>query len=183
MADETGNLSIAGQYLRQVRDRLLEIDATMRRSPSAAREVGREQIAAWNEYSQLVSLYQRFRVLLGLSEESGLSMYAGLGVIQLAVGGLTIVVFLGLVAALLTTVGYLWQRARQAEANETAISTAVAEQRGAPTGTTYTAVPAGDGVVVIPAGQASSPTSETNWPLIVFGGLFGFLLLRALFGK
>lgn len=110
-SSELGQLSFAGSQLHAIRQQLLAIDAMMRRTPAVARAVGADVVAAWQRYSDLVSEYQRFRALLGLSIEPGLS---GLG--QLGVG--TIVALVALIVTLAGLVGYLYNRARSAEAAE-----------------------------------------------------------------
>lgn len=147
--DQSGQLSIIGRQLREVKEKLMQIDAIMRRSPAAVHAVGRETVKAWEQYTWLVSNYQRFRVLFGLAPESGLAGH--LGQIQFVVGGLTLAALAAGIAALLVTVGVLLQRALDASKTIEALSTAVASDSS---GTRFTTVttPAGQ-IILVPQAQ------------------------------
>ena len=161
-AKDIQNLSLAGQMLHNLRNKLLEVDAVIRRSPAAARAVGRDLSQAWERHRFLVSNYQRFRVLFGFSEEPGLS---GLG--ELIVGGLTLAGVIAAVSLLLLTTGFLLSKALAAERNEAALSTAVARQAtGTTAGTQFRPVITPSGQVVVvpqPGPESFGQWLEDNW--------------------
>jgi hypothetical protein len=169
-ADELTNLSVLGQYLLDIRNKLLEVDSVMRRSPEAAREVGRDLISAWNKYTEIVSTYQGFRALVGLEPEAGLSG------VPIVIGGLTIAAAVAIALGLAATAGYLLNRALSAEKNVGVLATAVVK----PSTTFTTLSPSGQPIIVsVPGEEGFMDFVKANW-IWVAAGVAGILLLPAL---